>query len=218
MDFYFAGLNVHFVQFPAPQKKAPRIKLRPQTASIESLERFLSVAGLKALAFRRQKSGATDRRVTSAWKMQTFRGFFVQRFTKSIALDVTSQPRIAKHEDARHHDEKNHNRSRPNQPIPSQDREHRSTEHRRPCPQKDGLAAGSLCGMRTSCPQFLLHRSATPPGSRTDWTGSQVAPMTKMWSRFPYPSETGFAAVRLFGALRASATESASPYTIKKKL
>jgi hypothetical protein len=40
--------------------------------------------------------------------------------------------------------------------------------------------------------------------------------MIKMWSRFPHPRETGFAAVRLFGALRASAIESASPYTIKK--
>jgi len=37
-----------------------------------------------------------------------------------------------------------------------------------------------------------------------------------MWSRFPHPRETGLTAVRLFGALRASAIKSASPYTIKK--
>ena len=88
LDLNLAGLNVHVVQFPAPDKDRPRIERRPDTASVDRFHRLLSIGCPETFALRGQRASPPNSGVLSVRKMQTFRGFIFHGFTKGIAFDV----------------------------------------------------------------------------------------------------------------------------------
>src|SRR4029077_7717317 len=117
------GLNVHVIQFPAPDKYRPRIKRGCDTASADRFHRLLSVGRLKTFALRGQGAGPPNSRVSSAGEMQTFRGFIFHGLTKGVALDVMREQRTKEqsHAGCGGDHEEDRNRSSVDQQFSSQD-------------------------------------------------------------------------------------------------